>query len=299
VTTGTFLAFISAYGNAISAAQLLTNSVLTLFKQVPLTPFFEPLLQTVPHSNATKANPGDLTGHIDIHDISFRYAPSSPRVLNGVSFSVEPGEFLAIVGASGCGKSTLVRLLLGLETPQNGSIFFDGKDLRGLDHDAVRRQIGTVLQQVKLMPGSLYENIRGASDCTPDEAWEAARMAGIAEDIEAMPMKMSTIVTDASRLLSGGQIQRIAIARALVRHPPILIFDEATSSLDNRTQMSIAQQLEGLSTTRLVIAHNLNTIRNADRIIVLDAGQLAEQGSYSDLMEKKGVFYNLAKRQIA
>jgi len=299
VTTGTFLAFITAYGNAIAAAQLLTGSVLTLFQQAPLTPFFKPLLETVPHSNATKANPGDLTGHIDVNDLSFRYAASSPRVLDGLSFSVEPGEFLAIVGASGGGKSTLVRLILGLETPQNGSIFFDGKDLRGLDHDAVRRQIGTVLQQVKLMPGSLYENIRGASDCTQDEAWEAARMAGIAEDIEAMPMRMGTIVTDASRLLSGGQIQRIAIARALVRHPPILIFDEATSSLDNRTQMSIAQQLEGLSTTRLVIAHNLSTIRNADRIIVLDAGQLAEQGSYRDLMEKKGVFYDLAKRQIA
>jgi len=299
LTTGAFLAFVAAFSTAMLSAQQMAQTVLGLSFQLPMVKFFQPLLDTLPQSNAKKANPGTLSGRIEVNNIFFRYTRDGPPVLAGVNLKIEPGEFLAVVGPSGCGKSSLVRILLGLEAAQSGAVFFDGRDLRGLDQDAVRRQVGTVLQNTKLMPGSLFENIRGATDCSLEDAWEAARAAGIDADIEAMPMGMQTIITEASRSFSGGQIQRIAIARAIVHRPPILIFDEATSALDNETQAGITQKLEQLSTTRLIIAHRLSTIRNADRIIVLKDGQLVEQGTYSELMDKKRVFYSLAMRQMA
>ena len=299
LTTGAFLAFVAAFSTAMLSAQQMAQTVLGLSFQLPMVKFFQPLLDTLPQSNAKKANPGTLSGRIEVNNIFFRYTRDGPPVLAGVNLKIEPGEFLAVAGPSGCGKSSLVRVLLGLEAAQSGAVFFDGRDLRGLDQDAVRRQVGTVLQNTKLMPGSLFENIRGATDCSLEDAWEAARAAGIDADIEAMPMGMQTIITEASRSFSGGQIQRIAIARAIVHRPPILIFDEATSALDNETQAGITQKLEQLSTTRLIIAHRLSTIRNADRIIVLKDGQLVEQGTYSELMDQKRVFYSLAMRQMA
>jgi ABC-type bacteriocin/lantibiotic exporter with double-glycine peptidase domain len=206
---------------------------------------------------------------------------------------------VAVVGSSGSGKSTLLRLLLGFEQPTTGGVFYDGKDLARLDVGAVRRQTGVVLQSSRLMPGSLYDNIAGASQAPMAEAWEAARMAGVEEDIRAMPMGLQTMVTGAGSVLSGGQAQRLMIARALVTRPRILLFDEATSSLDNRSQQVVSESIERLAVTRIVIAHRVSTIRHADRIVVLERGRLVESGSYEELVAGDGPFAQLARRQLA
>jgi ABC-type bacteriocin/lantibiotic exporter with double-glycine peptidase domain len=204
---------------------------------------------------------------------------------------------VALVGPSGSGKSTLVRLLLGLGHPDQGAIYYDGRDLRGLNLRAVRRQLGAVLQNGRLMPGSLYENIRSVSGASLEECWEAAKQAGLADDIRAMPMGMHTVMTDGATTLSGGQVQRLLIARALVGKPAILLFDEATSALDNETQSIVMNTLNQLSVTRIVIAHRLSTIRNADRIYVLKNGLVVEDGTFTELMEGGNLFTALAYRQ--
>jgi len=203
------------------------------------------------------------------------------------------------VGPSGSGKSTLLRLLLGFEALEGGAIFYDGQELGGLDVQAVRRQMGVVLQSGRLMSGDIYTNIIGASSATLQEAWTAARMAGLAEDIEAMPMGMHTVISEGGGTLSGGQRQRLLIARAIVARPRILLFDEATSALDNRTQAIVSASLESLQATRIVVAHRLSTIVNAHRIFVMERGQLVQTGTFSELMAQKGPFAELAKRQIA
>ncbi|MBD24649.1 MAG: hypothetical protein CMG46_06545 [Candidatus Marinimicrobia bacterium] len=218
-------------------------------------------------------------------------------MLNGVTLHVDPGEYVAIVGSSGSGKTTLTKLILGFETPENGGVYYDGQDLRGLDLQSTRRQIGVVLQNGKLMPGSILENIQGASDCTPEDAWRAARQSGIEQDIRDMPMGMHTILTEGTTSLSGGQVQRLLIARALVGQPRILLFDEATSALDNKTQRIVSDSLKKLSVTRIAIAHRLSTVQNADRIYVMDTGRIIEQGTFEELMAKDGEFANFARRQ--
>ena len=202
-----------------------------------------------------------------------------------------------MTGVSGSGKSTLIKLLLGLEVPSAGTILLDQRDLSGLDVDAVRRQMGVVLQHPQLMPSSLFENIRGTANVGIEDVWEAARLAGIADDIEAMPMKLHTVVTEGGQGLSGGQLQRIAIARAIVRNPAFLILDEATSALDNVTQAEVSRNLAQLACTRIVVAHRLSTVMGADRIIVLDQGKVAESGTYEQLMAAGGAFSKMAKRQ--
>lgn len=299
MTTGAFMAFVTAYGSAVAAAMALASAIMMVAFQVPILKYVEPIMQAVPIEQSGHTDPGVLSGQIEINNLAFRYSADQAATLSGISLKIEPGEFIAVVGNSGCGKSTLVKLLLGLEQPLNGAIFYDGRDLRGLDIAAVRRQIGIVMQQAKLTPGSLFENIRGTTDADKNAVWEAARMAGIDQDIRAMPMGMETLVTEAARGFSGGQVQRIAIARAIVHRPPIVIFDEATSALDNHTQALITASLERLSATRLVVAHRLSTVRNADRIIVMSAGKVVEQGSYKQLMKKQGVFAKLAARQLA
>jgi ABC-type bacteriocin/lantibiotic exporter with double-glycine peptidase domain len=206
---------------------------------------------------------------------------------------------MAFVGPSGSGKSTLFRLLLGFETPGSGAIYYDGRDLADLDVQAVRRQIGVILQNSRLMTGSIFRNIVGDGTLTLDEAWEAARLAGLEEDLKTMPMGMHTVVSEGGGGLSGGQRQRLLIARAIVRKPRIVLFDEATSALDNRTQAIVSQSLKTLNASRLVIAHRLSTVMHADRICVLDKGSLVEMGSYDDLMAQGGLFRQLAKRQLS
>ncbi|MBQ7723393.1 MAG: ATP-binding cassette domain-containing protein, partial [Selenomonadaceae bacterium] len=245
-----------------------------------------------------KADAGVLSGAIELSNVTFGYVEGRD-VLHDISFKISAGENVAIVGRSGCGKSTLVRLLLGFETPRKGSIYFDGQDLADLNLPSVRTQMGVVLQNGQLMQGDIFTNIIGTNALTQEDAWQAAEAAGIAMDIAMMPMGMQTVISEGSTNISGGQRQRLLIARALVTKPSILIFDEATSALDNRTQAIVTNSLDKLNATRIIVAHRLSTIRNCDRILVMDAGRIVESGGFDELVAKGGIFANLVKRQTA
>ncbi len=297
MTTGSFLAFVAAFTALLSAAHAMAHSTLAIFAVRPLYTRATPILATVPESNLNKTEPGVLSGEFEVNSVVFRYVANAPRVLNGLSLKVKAGEFVALVGPSGCGKSTLMRLLLGLERAESGGIYFDGRDLRGLNLQSVRRQIGVVLQNSRLMPGSIFENIRGATGANFEECEQAAVMTGLGDDIAAMPMGLHTVLTEGTAALSGGQIQRILLARAIVGKPRILLLDEATSALDNRTQAMVTDHLDRLTITRIVIAHRLSTIVKADRIYVLKEGRIIETGDYHQLMHQGGLFAEFARRQ--
>jgi NHLM bacteriocin system ABC transporter ATP-binding protein len=295
---GEFLAFNAAFGQFLGASLSLVSVFSTILVLVPLYERLEPILTAVPEVDESKADPGELSGEIEFSHVSFRYQADGPLILDDVSFRAGPGEFIALVGPSGAGKSTCLRLIVGFERPHSGSIYFDGQDLAGLAVQGVRRQIGVVLQSGRPMAGSLFSNIVGSSNLGIDAAWEAARMAGLEDDIKAMPMGMHTVISEGAETFSGGQKQRIQIARAIVHRPRIILFDEATSALDNRTQETVSRSLEGLKATRIVIAHRLSTIQNADRIYVIQGGRVVEEGTYADLLRKNGPFARLAERQI-
>ena len=299
LSTGDFLAFNAAFGQFLTAALQLSSAIVSVLAVVPLYERAIPILQTVPEVDKAKTDPGELAGNIEISHLAFRYRPEAPQVLRDISIRISAGQFVAIVGSSGCGKSTLFRILLGFETPESGAVFFDGQDVASLDIQAVRRQMGVVLQTAKLLSGSIFNNIVGPAPLTIDDAWEAARMAGFDQDIRQMPMGMHTVVSEGGGGLSGGQRQRLMIARAIVGKPRILLFDEATSALDNQTQAIVSKSLEGLKTTRIVIAHRLSTIINADRIYVLDKGTVVQSGTYEELIAQPGLFAELAKRQLS
>jgi NHLM bacteriocin system ABC transporter ATP-binding protein len=296
--TGDFLAFLTAFSMGTTLMLSASLAFLASLATVPLYEQAKPILETLPEVDVGKSDPGVLIGNIEVQHALFRYSQDGPLVLRDVSFQIKPGEFVAFVGQSGSGKSTLLRLLLGFETLEGGAIYYDGQEIGGLDVQAVRRQMGVVLQSGRLMSGDIFMNIVGSSGATIKDAWSAARMAGLGEDIEAMPMGMHTMVSEGGSTLSGGQRQRLLIARAIVSHPRILLFDEATSALDNRTQAIVSASLESLQATRIVVAHRLSTIRNADRIFVLDRGRLVQSGRYTELMAQNGLFVELAKRQI-
>lgn len=301
LSTGNFLAFLSAYVTFQTTLIGMSLSLVNSLKVIPLYNRLKPILVALPEVDAKKAHPGEITGNIEISHVNFRYKPEGPLILKDLSLEIRSGEFIAIVGGSGSGKSTLMRLLLGFETLESGTIYYDGKDLAKFDVLEIRRQIGVVLQNSQIMAGSIYDNIVGAGsvDLTQDDAWEAARMAGCEEDIRALPMGMHTVLPPGGGSLSGGQRQRIVIARAIIRKPRVLFFDEATSALDNRTQAIVSESVEQLQSTRIVIAHRLSTIINADTIYVMDQGQLVEKGTYKELMKAGGLFAELAKRQMA
>lgn len=298
-STGSFFAFLAAFGAFVGAVQALAGASLDLLRAVPIYERLQPILETQPESDVSQAAPGRLKGEIGVSRVSFRYHEDGPWVLKDVSLTIRPGEFVALVGPSGCGKSSLMRLLLGLERPSQGSVSYDGQDLTGLDVRAVRRQLGVVLQESRVLPTDIFRNIVGNGSGTLEEAWEAAEMAGLADDVRQMPMGMHTVVSEGGGTFSGGQRQRLLIARALVHKPRLLFFDEATSALDNRTQAVVTQSMDRLDATRVVIAHRLSTVLNADRIFYLDGGQIQEQGTYAELMAKGGLFAQLARRQVA
>ncbi len=299
LTVGTFLAFNSAFGTFIGGATNLSNTTTDLLQVIPQGKRAQPILATVPEIDLSKADPGRLTGRISLDHVTFRYRDGGALTLDDVSLYAEPGEFIALVGGSGSGKSTLFRLLLGFETPESGTIAYDGQDLAGLNVISVRRQLGVVLQGGRLMSASIFDNIASGAQITLDEAWEAAQMAGFAEDVAGMPMEMHTVISEGGGNLSGGQRQRLIIARALALKPRILLFDEATSALDNRTQAIVSDSLDRLQVTRIVIAHRLSTIRNADRIYVLQAGRILQQGGFDHLANQEGLFAQLMARQAA
>ncbi|MEH2382900.1 MAG: NHLP bacteriocin export ABC transporter permease/ATPase subunit [Nostoc sp.] len=298
-SAGTFLAFNVAFGTFVSGATSLSNTLIQVLEVSVLWERAKPILEEPPEVDGDKTDPGRLAGRVKLDRVSFRYREDIPLTLDKVTIEAEAGAFIALVGPSGSGKSTTVRLLLGFEQPEEGTIYYDGQDVSGLDISAVRRQLGVVLQNGRINSASIFENISGGALVTIDEAWEAAGMAGFAEDVQQMPMGMHTVISEGGTNISGGQRQRLLIARALVLKPKILIFDEATSALDNRTQAIVSESLEQLKVTRIVIAHRLSTIRKADCIYVIAAGQVLQQGNFEQLMMQEGMFAELMARQVA
>lgn len=257
-----------------------------------------PLLNVEPEISQDKTVLERFAGNIEISHVSFGYSDKMPYVLDDLSVKIKAGEYVAIVGKTGCGKSTLVRLLLGFETPQRGMISYDHKDIRSIDLKSLRKHIGVVMQSGELFTDDIYSNITiSAPETSLSEAWNAAEIAGIADDIREMPMGMNTLVGEGIGGISGGQKQRILIARALAGKPKILLLDEATSALDNITQKKVSDALAGLKCTRLVIAHRLSTIKECDRILVLNDGKIIEDGTYDELMAQNGFFAELVENQ--
>jgi ATP-binding cassette subfamily C protein len=239
-----------------------------------------------------------LRGEVAFADVTFRYVPGTRPVIDALSFRIQPGQLVAITGPSGGGKSTILRLLLGFEHPEQGSVLYDDQTLSSLDVGAVRRQLGVVLQDGRLMPGTVRQNLAGMASLGDAEAWELAELVALADDIRAMPMGMDTVITLNGGAFSGGQRQRLLIGRALAAHPRILMLDEATSALDNIAQRVITHNLAELGMTRIIVAHRLSTIVGADRILVVDRGRIVEDGTYAELMERGGTFHALASRQV-
>ena len=293
-----YYAFTAAYGRVMGAFSALAGIAVSVASIRPVLEMAEPILKAEPEVAADKQPVDRVTGHIEMSHVSFRYEENTPYVLNDLSLDIKAGEYVAIVGRTGCGKSTLVRLLLGFEKPEKGGIFYDRHDLNSIDPRSLRKHIGVVIQNGQLFQGDIFSNITiSAPDLTLDEAWEAAEMAGIAQDIRDMPMGMQTLISEGQGGISGGQKQRLMIARAVAPKPSILIFDEATSALDNKTQKQVSGALDRLNCTRIVIAHRLSTIRNCDRILVMDKGTIIEEGTYDDLIAQNGHFAELVARQ--
>lgn len=298
VSVAEYYAFNTAYGMVSGAFMSLSSIALTFAQIKPILERVKPLLDAKPEISEGKQVITRLSGAIEMNNVSFRYNESMPNVIDNLSLKIRPGQYVAIVGKTGCGKSTLMRLLLGFEKADRGAIYYDGKDINSLDLKSLRRKIGSVMQNGKLLQGDIYSNITiSAPWLTMDEAFEAAEKAGIAEDIRRMPMGMHTMISEGSGGISGGQRQRLMIARAIAPKPKILMFDEATSALDNITQRQVCEALDAMKCTRIVIAHRLSTIKQCDRIIVLDGGHIVEDGTYRELIDNKGYFYELVERQ--
>ena len=298
VSVADYMAFTVAFGQVSAAIMSLAGIAGQVAQIGPMLDMVSPILETAPETAEDKPSVESLTGGIDVSGVSFRYDDNSPYVLRDLSFRVRPGEYVAFVGKSGCGKSTILRLLLGFETPERGTIFYGPHDVSKTNLRSLRNHIGTVMQDGKLFMGDIFSNITiSTPTATLDDAWEAAEIAGIADDIRKMPMGMQTLVTEGGGGVSGGQRQRIMIARAVCGRRRILMFDEATSALDNKTQKHVSDALEELKCTRVVVAHRLSTVRHCDRILVVDDGHIAEEGTYEELLAKNGLFAELVARQ--
>ena len=298
LSVSNYYAFTSAYA-VVMGAFMNFSTISTSYAEIgPMLKNILPFFEAEPEISAEKQVLSRISGAIELNNISFRYSDDMPNVIDKLSLKIRPGQYVAIVGTTGCGKSTLLRLMLGFEKPQKGAIYYDGKDIEKLDLKSLRQKIGVVMQEGKLFQGDIFSNIAISSPgLSLEEAWNAAELAGIKQDIENMPMGMNTLISEGSGGISGGQRQRILIARAIAGSPKILMFDEATSALDNVTQKIVSDSLDKLKCTRIVIAHRLSTIKQCNRIIVLDKGQIAEDGSYDELINKNGIFAELVSRQ--
>ncbi len=297
VKAAEFMGFYVAYGQLLLAFFQLSGSYATILEASPTLRQCRPILDTATESDEPKQHPGPLTGRIEVQNVRFRYPDTPKDLFEDLSLTVEPGEFVAVVGPSGSGKSSLLRLLLGFDVPDSGSIRYDDQDLGTLDIDAVREQLGVVLQKTDLLPGTIYQNIAGSSDLTPDEVWAAARNAALDQDIARFPDGMDTEIGDGVGILSGGQRQRLQIARALASEPRLMFMDEATSALDNLTQSVVSRTVSGMPITRIVIAHRLSTIAAADRVVVIAGGRVVQDGPFDELANTEGPFAELVARQ--
>lgn len=299
LTASDYIGFNSAYGLFTGAVISMAGITTQLASLRPAIEMLRPVIEEAPENSGYKKRVDRLSGDIEVNRVKFRYNEDMPYVLDDLNIHIKAGEYVGIVGSSGCGKSTLFRVLLGFESPESGSVYYDSQDADGLDLRSVRRRIGVVLQNGKLFSGDIYSNI---VICAPwlsvNEAWKAAERSGFAEDIRKMPMGMFTMISEGGGGLSGGQQQRLLIARALASNPDIVMFDEATSALDNITQAMVVKTLEEMNSTRIVIAHRLSTIKNCSRIIYLDKGRVAEEGTFDELMALGGKFAELASRQM-
>ena len=297
VDPASFMAFYLAFGLLLQSIFQFSTSWVAVLEGAPTLEQARPILDTPTEADGGGEHPGPLQGRIEVRNVRFRY-PGAPRDLfEDVSLTIEPGEFVAVVGPSGSGKSTLLRLLLGFDELDAGSIAYDGKDLAGLDIDAVRQQLGVVLQQTALLPGSLRQNIAGAAELSDDEIWRAAQQAAMDRDIEQLPDGLDTEIGDGVGVLSGGQQQRLQIARALASRPRLLFLDEATSALDNLTQEVVSRTVSEMPITRVVIAHRLSTIASADRVVLIADGRVAQDGPFDELAATPGPFADLIARQ--
>ncbi|MBR1909560.1 MAG: NHLP bacteriocin export ABC transporter permease/ATPase subunit [Lachnospiraceae bacterium] len=298
LTIGEYTAFNSAYGMFTSAVTSLVTFFITRASLVPVMERIQPIFDQEIEVKEAAALPGKLTGAIEVDHLDFAYDDEETKVLRDITFKVSPGEFIGIVGSSGCGKSTLLKCLLGFEKPTKGKIFYDNKDVDTLDKCEMRKQLGVVLQDGKMVVGNIFSNVTlAAPNMKPAEVEDLLEEVGLRSDIEKMPMGIFTAVSEGGGTLSGGQQQRVLIARALANNPSIIYFDEATSALDNITQQMVCERLEKRNMTRVMIAHRLSTVRDCDRIFVMDKGAIVEEGNYDTLMAKKGLFYELVKRQ--
>ncbi|MBO4265597.1 MAG: ATP-binding cassette domain-containing protein [Lachnospiraceae bacterium] len=298
VDVSQYYAFNAAFAIISGAFKTLVPLVEPAAMISPVFELIRPVIETAPEIAEDKPVIEKLSGGIELSNITFRYSEDMPPVLDDLSLKIRPGQYVAITGKTGCGKSTLMRIMLGFEKPQKGAVYYDGRDLNSIDLKSLRSKIGTVMQNGSLFMGDIYSNIViSAPQLTLDDAWEAAEMAGMADDIRKMPMNMFTIIGEGAGGISGGQKQRIMIARAIAPKPKILMFDEATSALDNITQKQVSDSLDSLKCTRIVIAHRLSTIQHCDRIIVLDEGKIVEDGTYEELIARNGFFAELVARQ--
>jgi ABC-type bacteriocin/lantibiotic exporter with double-glycine peptidase domain len=292
-----FAVFATALGMATAAVGSIVAAAGQIGKALVMIERAEPIL-TTPEEGQQGGRALDVTGAIAFQDLHFRYADDLPLVLDGLSLSIPAGSFTALVGESGCGKSTVLRCLLGFEQPERGSVLLDGVPLVDLDLAYVRRQFGVVMQKFTLMGGSILDNIVGGRDITTDDAWAAAEEVGLADFIRDLPMGMHTMLMDGGGTLSGGQVQRLLLARAVAGRPRLIILDEATSALDNPTQQIVTDSLARMAATRVVIAHRLSTVRDADQIAVVAAGRVVEVGRHDELMALGGHYRDLVQRQL-
>lgn len=298
ISQSDFYAFLSSYAILTGALTTISSSAVNFADALPVFSLLKPVMDFAPEIGDGKEVVQRLKGNISLQNITFRYTDGMPPVLENLNIEIHRGEYAAIVGVTGCGKSTILRLLLGFEKPDHGEILYDGKKLSSLDVTSLRRNIGTVLQDGDVFRGTILSNITvSGTGLSEEDAWAAAEKAGIAEDIRRMPMKMNTPLPDNGRGVSGGQKQRLLIARAIAAKPTVLFFDEATSALDNVTQKAVSDAIGEMACTRLVIAHRLSTVQNCDRILCLDQGHIVEEGTYEELMQKNGFFAELVKRQ--
>jgi ABC-type bacteriocin/lantibiotic exporter with double-glycine peptidase domain len=298
LSLGTFVAASIAVGQFAASAGMLQGAVVSSFSLLSAYRRLRPVLTAPADVRPGAADPGPLRGRVELHDVTFTYPGTGRPVLDQINITAEPGEFIAVVGPSGAGKSTLIRLLLGLAPPSAGAVRYDGRALTELDVSAVRAQLGVVLQQARAVRGSIVDNVlAGAEDVGDARVWQALGLAGLADDVRAMPMGLHTMVSEDNAAFSGGQVQRLMLARALVKQPPVLVLDEATSALDNTTQSEVSDRIAALDVTRIVVAHRLSTIRAADRIYVLDNGAITAAGTYADLLLTCPLFARLVARQ--